>query len=117
MPDQASTPDYVGCCPHCGCEPGHRFGHDDSCRLGCNTDYMGGHAKERDCARTEEVLDNYRLRAVCAEAANEWFREALQRIADFRSEPDDAHSEWGRGYVAGRKYAAGVAVAALADPE
>lgn len=24
------------CCDHCGCRPGQRIGHDDTCRFGCN---------------------------------------------------------------------------------
>lgn len=27
---------FEECCDHCGCPEGERFGHDDTCRLGCN---------------------------------------------------------------------------------
>jgi hypothetical protein len=26
----------IPCCPHCGCPPDSRLGHDDTCARGCN---------------------------------------------------------------------------------
>lgn len=32
----AGKPLPFACCPHCGCAPIDRIGHDDTCAMGCN---------------------------------------------------------------------------------
>jgi len=32
---------WISCWNHCGCPPGQRTGHDDTCRFGCNDEEVG----------------------------------------------------------------------------
>lgn len=52
------------------------------------------HPKGRDCERTEEVLDNYRHRALAAEATVAMVRSMVQGLPDHPWIPGDQGSQW-----------------------
>ena len=51
------------------------------------------HPKGRDCARTDEVLENYRRRSIAAERTVREQREALERIVNNRHATDFVTAE------------------------
>lgn len=104
MVEQPSTPDYLPFDQerHLGDPPwfgptlkAWEEGHGHDARVKCYPEF--------GCQAIQNQADRY--------------YGALTVIAGFRSDSRDASDHWGRGYVAGRKYAAGVARKALTDPE